>query len=390
MHVVFVTMVDPSGTSGENVYSKEVIKALSRKKDVQLDVVCPKLQRADSLEDLGTLNVQQIRRIPAKKPRSIVWHIIAQWYILVSLYKILGKDRPKMILSTLKASNIVPPIVSRLFHIPYVLLVEGMPSRNVARMRLFPGVDRLVEWVIKLNARRAVEAFAAYEEARQAFDQHRTESQSATQLAQAAVDTDQFAQQDLGTMRQELDLPFEDTDFVVGFVGSFKPYHCLPELINATSQLVDHRPQLKLLLVGDGPEFEAISAHVREQQLSNCVHLTGHVSHTQVPSYITACDAIYSVIDPNHWGNPMKCYEALACERPVIIRESPDLAFVARERLGVVVDRVYPDAIAQGIRWLIEVGEEERRSMGDRGRQYIVNHHTWDQLMYRILSRIPT
>ncbi len=66
--------------------------------------------------------------------------------------------------------------------------------------------------------------------------------------------------------------------FVVGWVGSFRPFHSLDRAVDAVAGMEG----ATLLLVGDGPERPAIEARARQRN----VHLvcTGTVDHADLPA----------------------------------------------------------------------------------------------------------
>lgn len=303
-----------------------------------------------------------------------------------ALQDLIVAGKPDLIVATSKASLVLPPLIARWHRIPYVLLVEGLGERNVKRMRLFPGIHYLVKRVEWLNARSARDVYAAYEEVKQRYDSLRTSSQRKAQLFHVAVDPDLFQPTAIAAARKRLNLSLSDSDFVVGFVGSFKPYHSLSPCIEAASDLVKEIPELKLLLVGEGPDHKKIEDLVRRKGLEDHALFTGFVPHQQISTFISACDVMYSVISPDHWGNPIKCYESLACERPVIIRETVDLAFVAKKHFGAVVKSTDPEELSGAIKELYNLGIEHRLSIGRAGRHYILKYHTWDRLVKLILN----
>jgi glycosyltransferase involved in cell wall biosynthesis len=91
-------------------------------------------------------------------------------------------------------------------------------------------------------------------------------------------------------------------------------------------------------------------------------------------------------------ATPIKCFEYLACERPLIVRDIPELSFVAEEEVGVQVGEIDERAIADAVEYLYGLEEGERKAMGKRGREYVLKNHTWDRLVDMVLedvSQIP-
>jgi PEP-CTERM/exosortase A-associated glycosyltransferase len=102
---------------------------------------------------------------------------------------------------------------------------------------------------------------------------------------------------------------------VVGFVGSFYAYEGLDLLIEAMPLIRASIPNVRVLLVGGGPQAPALEAQARRLGLLNDVVFTGRVPHDEVRRY-------YSLIDvlayPRHsirlteLVTPLKPLEAMA------------------------------------------------------------------------------
>jgi len=384
MNVLLVTMVDVSGKSGENIYSKEVIAAFARNSSVNLSLICPKPLYA-TLSELGVYP-KKVYYLPQRISRQVWWHLRVQFHMLKALRRVINAEKPDLIVATLKVSLILPPLFAKWHRIPYILLVEGILDRNVKERGAFPGAHFLAKLVAKLNVCSACKVYAAHKPAKEWIETLQKLSQRKIQLFHSAVNPGLFQPTAAASARKRLGLPLSDGDFVVGFIGSFKARHSLPALIEATSNLVNEIPELKLLLVGEGPEHQRIVNLVHRKGLERRIVFTGFVSHDSIPMFISACDITYSVTSLGHWANPMKCYESLACERPVIIRETEDLAFVAENHFGVMVKSDNPEEISEAIKKLYNLGVEHRLSVGKAARRYILKHHAWDRLVKLILE----
>jgi len=77
---------------------------------------------------------------------------------------------------------------------------------------------------------------------------------------------------------------------VVGFIGSFYAYEGLDLLIGALRAVLAVRPDVRLLLVGGGPEEDALKGLARRLGLADRVVFAGRVPHRDVQRY-------YSVVD---------------------------------------------------------------------------------------------
>jgi PEP-CTERM/exosortase A-associated glycosyltransferase len=79
---------------------------------------------------------------------------------------------------------------------------------------------------------------------------------------------------------------------VVGFIGSFYAYEGLDLLIEALPQLLAALPEARVLLVGGGPQEEALKAQAQRLGVADKVVFTGRVPHDQVKRYYDLIDVL--------------------------------------------------------------------------------------------------
>lgn len=101
----------------------------------------------------------------------------------------------------------------------------------------------------------------------------------------------------------------------VGFVGSFYAYEGLDLLLDAFPALLQKRPDLRLLLVGGGPQDANLKAQAQRLGVADKVVFTGRVPHSEVSCYY---DQIDLLAYPRHsmrlteLVTPLKPLEAMA------------------------------------------------------------------------------
>lgn len=102
---------------------------------------------------------------------------------------------------------------------------------------------------------------------------------------------------------------------VLGFVGSFYAYEGLDLLLEAFSTLAARRPELRLLLVGGGPQEANLKAQSKLLGIADKVVFSGRVPHGEVSRYY---DQIDLLAYPRHamrlteLVTPLKPLEAMA------------------------------------------------------------------------------
>ena len=159
-------------------------------------------------------------------------------------------------------------------------------------------------------------------------------------------------------------------------------------LEEAFARLHRRFPQTRLLVVGDGPGRIDMESSLTALGLLQHCRFTGAVQAHEVPGLLAQMDiatAPYPAQD-NFYFSPLKIYEYLAAELPVVTTRVGHLATVVLQDVdGLLVPPGDPDAFADALATLVQ-DPALRLSMGRRGRQRIVAEHSWDAVTARILA----
>jgi glycogen synthase len=102
---------------------------------------------------------------------------------------------------------------------------------------------------------------------------------------------------------------------VLGFAGSFYHYEGLHLLVEAVGRMRQRHTQLRLLLVGGGPQEAALKVQVAQAGLQDCVIFTGRVPHGEVQRYYELIDLLAYPRLPSRLTDlvtPLKPLEAMA------------------------------------------------------------------------------
>lgn len=79
-------------------------------------------------------------------------------------------------------------------------------------------------------------------------------------------------------------------DFVIVFVGRIAQEKNIPFLIEAQKDLVKTSPDIKLIIIGDGPDLEEFKDLVHKNKLDNNVEFVGKVPWEDIPAYYQLAD----------------------------------------------------------------------------------------------------
>jgi PEP-CTERM/exosortase A-associated glycosyltransferase len=108
---------------------------------------------------------------------------------------------------------------------------------------------------------------------------------------------------------------------VVGFLGSFYSYEGLHHALQAMPQMLASNPDIRLLLVGGGPENERLKALAVELAIQDKVIFTGRVPHADVQKYYDLVDVLVYPRVPvrlTELVTPLKPLEAMALNKVMV------------------------------------------------------------------------
>jgi len=163
-------------------------------------------------------------------------------------------------------------------------------------------------------------------------------------LVKNGVDTKMFRPKDRAAARRSLGLDGDGP--VVVFCGRLEPQKGLADLLVAFDEVRRRRPDVRLVLLGDGVMRAEVAARVAK--LGGALVAPGARPLAEVAEWIGAAD-VFTL--PSHAeGTPNVVLEALASGRPVVgsrVGGIPDC--LADERSGVLVPAKNPRALADGL-----------------------------------------
>jgi glycosyltransferase involved in cell wall biosynthesis len=173
---------------------------------------------------------------------------------------------------------------------------------------------------------------------------------------------------------------------VLGFVGSFQPWHDVAGLLDAFALVRAREPQARLLVVGHGEARAA--AEERARELGKSVVFAGRVAHEDVPGALAAMDV---AVAPYGGGQelgflPIKLFEYMAAGRPTVAADVGRIAELVEDgRTGLLYPPGDPAALAARIETLL-ADPERARSLGAAARERVLAEHTWDAVAVRVAA----
>ncbi|ACV10726.1 glycosyl transferase group 1 [Halorhabdus utahensis DSM 12940] len=169
------------------------------------------------------------------------------------------------------------------------------------------------------------------------------------------------------------EVPFEERDDVVGFVGRLDEEKGIRELVSVAKQLPG---DVRFRFVGDGPLYEWVASELAEEIEDGSVELAGWVDHGDVPAELNRMKLLVMPSEPTE-GLPTTILEALACGTPVYaspVSGVPDV--VLEGETGFHIDSRDPDVLRSALESILL--REDLVDISDRGRDLIVEEYRFE------------
>jgi glycosyltransferase involved in cell wall biosynthesis len=163
-----------------------------------------------------------------------------------------------------------------------------------------------------------------------------------------------------------------DGNKVVGMVARLDLQKGFEYLLRAARELCATFPTLKVVIVGEGPDRQAIENMVQRFGLQSNVILAGQ--HSDMPGIYAAMDIF--VLPSLNEGLPMTILEAMAASRPVIATRVGAIPKVIKDGdTGLLVDPGDVDVLRNALSRLLTDSDLGRR-LGSAGHEWVSRNYT--------------
>ena len=167
---------------------------------------------------------------------------------------------------------------------------------------------------------------------------------------------------------------------MVGYVTSITAYEGIPILLEAAARLRPSR-RLKVLVVGEGPHLDDVRSAATALGLDDgTLVLPGRVAHSEVAAWYRLIDVfVVPRLDTRvtRLVTPLKPYEAMALEIPVVASDLPALReMLVPGETGAVFAAGDARALEEALGPLID-DEALRQRLGRNAREWVLANRSW-------------
>lgn len=343
------------------------LKYIDKKKyDVRLCCLAEKGEIGKEIEDLGFI-------VDVIGTSQRLFDIRS----LFSLFSYLKRNEFDLVQTCLPASNLYGRLAALLAGVPYIIAEEH--SYYERHNRYFGYLFKMLNKVLLRYTHKIISCSDAVKQM-VAKEDKLPEDKFST--IHNAIDINKFmvncskkeARIKLGL---DLDAP------VIGFIASLVPRKGHIYLLQAMRLVLDFYPELKLLIVGDGPSLKIkrkLEAFVRQNHLSGSVQFLG--TRRDTPLLLKAMDIFVSPAIKEAFG--INLIEAMYSEVPCIATNVGGVSEVMQDgNTGILVPPADPNALAKTIKCLL-ARPELASKYGAAGKKRVLENFTADKYIEKL------
>ena len=170
-------------------------------------------------------------------------------------------------------------------------------------------------------------------------------------------------------IRKELGIHnYEKLILAVGRLDNSKDY---PNLLSAISHISLKCRNVKLAIVGDGPQLNELKEYANSLGLNNKVDFLG--IRTDIPSLMSAADVF--TLSSAWEGFGLVVAEAMACNRVVVATDCGGVKEVVGDA-GFLVPPKDSRKLAATLELALNLSDDERLKIGAKARQRVIKHYS--------------
>lgn len=177
-----------------------------------------------------------------------------------------------------------------------------------------------------------------------------------------------------------------DGKVVLGFIGSFYAYEGLDILLKAMPAMLQANPDIRLLLVGGGPQEQQLKALSSALNISDKIIFTGRVPHEQVQKYYNLTDVlVYPRLRMRLTDlvTPLKPLEAMAQGRLLAASDvGGHRELIVDGKTGILFEADNPAALASKVLGLI-AAPESWPALRAAARTFVETERNWPRSVAR-------
>ena len=177
--------------------------------------------------------------------------------------------------------------------------------------------------------------------------------------------------------------------FLVGYTGNHSPANVLDTLIDAGKNTTDEK--VKYILIGNGNVKDELIEYAKSNNVTNVEFLDPILKHN-MDNALQLLDVCFISLKKqnlfNYGVSPNKLFDYMMAARPVIYAVEASNDPVKDCGCGITVPAEDPKAVAEAVIKIKNLTDEEKREMGQKGKEYVLENHMYHPLAEKFLNAL--
>jgi glycosyltransferase involved in cell wall biosynthesis len=374
--LIYLPVAQLDGEGATNTHVRELAEDLAKLGN-QVTVIC----QLKNTTYGGLASIKRVRMVDGKVVRFIFSTIHGLFLGMVTV----SRSKYDLVYARAALNGFNAYLVASLARLPCVIEVNGLMRTEIKVGWLGwwrKAAGYIMSWFEGMSFRRCHHLIAVTPEIKEALIADLGLESGKITVIPNGANIDLFKPMDSKRARKRLGLP--ELSRLIVFVGHLIAWQGVEYLIRSIPRVVRDCPDAMVLIVGEGLIKERLVKLTEQIGISDRVIFTGMIPYDKVPLYINACDVCAAPKLPLGIGySPLKLYEYMACGKPVVATRTSGFEILEQNNAGLLVNPQKSEELGNAIVRLLK-DEELRKQMGENGRKYVVENHSWESVAKRV------
>lgn len=188
-----------------------------------------------------------------------------------------------------------------------------------------------------------------------------------------------------GASIEEKDVNYKVEQQKLLFAGRLVKRKGVKYLIEAVNILKDEFPNIRLYIIGGGPERNALESMIKSFKLENNIIMLGMLSPEDLVYHYKTCTIFILPSIINEIGNTetlgVVLIEALSYKKPVIASRVGGIIDIVKDnKTGILVKQKNPQQLARSIKKLL-LKPEYAKKLGENGYKHVIENFSWEKII---------
>jgi len=177
---------------------------------------------------------------------------------------------------------------------------------------------------------------------------------------------------------------FNDSDVVLGSIKPLESLYNIDILIKAYAKLLPKYNNLKLLIIGEGTEQNALNELCKELGIFEKVIFTGRIPFKEISRYYNMLNVLVNISEYESFG--VSVVESMACGTPVVVSNVGGLKEVVKDdSVGLKVNIGDVDDTATAIEKLI-TDKNTYEQIATNARKHVIEKYNWEDNLKQMIG----